>query len=224
MPRYAITNFSRGEFGPALYGRVDIPQYNAGAKELTNFIIQRYGGASFRPGFRFVGEANPTKTHRYLPFEFSVEQAYVSVLEDSKQWLLANGGYVAEDDLQIVSVTAGNPTILEVPFHDMAVGDPIYVDGVTGMLELNGRFSSVVSVPDADHIGVDIDSTAFAAFIDSTGIVRTEAPTPPPDPEPAPPPPPDPAPPPTTAGGGGGGGGSSTGPGTYDSRIGSALA
>src|SRR5437773_10533889 len=99
MPRQAITNFSRGEFAPELYGRVDIPQYNAGARELTNFIIQRYGGVSFRPGFRFVGEVDDIDwNYRYVPFQFSVDQAYVMVFGDVQVRFLADGGMVAEDN------------------------------------------------------------------------------------------------------------------------------
>jgi hypothetical protein len=218
MARQSITNFSRGEFGPELYGRVDIPQYNAGAKELTNFIIQRYGGVAFRPGFRFVGEADATDgTYRYMPFQFSVEQAYVIVYGESAMRLLAGGGFVTEEDLKIVSATQANQIVIEVPFHDMTVGQRVYIDGISGMEELNGRFAKVVAVPDADHITLDINSTNFAALTDSTGIVRTEAPTPPPDPEPAPPPPPPPPPPPTTTGGGSGGSG------TYNPGVGTQL-
>jgi hypothetical protein len=218
MPRQSITNFSRGEFGPELYGRVDIPQYNAGAKELTNFLIQRYGGASFRPGFRFVGEVDDAEgSYRYMPFQFSIEQAYVIVYGDSAMRLLAGGGFVTEDDLKIVSATLANPIVIEVPFHDMTVGDRVYLDGNSGMEELNGRFAKVTGVIDANHVALDIDSSGFAALTDSTGIVRTEAPTPPPDPEPAPPPPPSPPSPPSTTGGGTGGAG------TYNPGVGTQL-
>lgn len=201
MPRQTITNFSRGEFGPQLYGRIDVPQYSAGAKQLVNFIIQRYGGAAFRPGFRFVGEvADATKKHRYFPFVYSIEQAYVLTFEDSKMNVLANGGFVTYDNLHIESVTQGSTTILEILFHDMVVGQRVYLDGVTGMEELNGRFVTVLSVPDADHIEVDVDSTTFNAFVDSDGTTRVGAPAPPPAPEAPLPPPPAPEPAPTTGG------------------------
>jgi hypothetical protein len=215
MPRYTITNFSRGEFSPVLYGRVDIPQYSAGAKEITNFIIQRYGGVAFRPGFRFVGEVDdPAETYRYLPFVFSIDQAYVMVLGDYRLRLLASGGYVAEDDLAIVSITYGATTIIQVPFHDMVVGDRIYIDG-TNVPALNGRFAEVLSVPDASHLEIDLNTSdlgCFGTFTTSTGITRTGAPTPPPAPDPPPAvPPPDPDPPTTTSPNYGSGGDTGTG-------------
>lgn len=201
MPRQTVTNFSRGEFGPQLYGRVDVPQYSAGAKQIINWIIQRYGGIAFRPGFRFVGEVrDPTKTHRYVPFVYSIEQAYVLVLEDSRMNVLANGGFVTYDNLKIISITPGATTILEIPFHDMPVGGRIYIDGVVGATGLNGRFATILSVPDANHIEVDINSTTFAAFYSSDGITRTGPPVAPPAPEAPPPAPPAPEAPPSTGG------------------------
>jgi hypothetical protein len=215
MPRHAITNFSRGEFGPALYGRVDIPQYSAGAKQVRNFIIQRYGGAEFRPGFRFVGEVDDAeKIHRYIPFIYSIDQAYVLALEDEEMRVLANGGFVTEDNLKIISVQTGPTTVLEVPYHDMAVGDRIYIDGVSGMDELNGRFEKVIGVPDANHIEIGVSSVGFTAFIMSDGDTRLAPPVAPPPPEPPPAAPPPPSAPPTT-GGPGVPAGSAPGTGTY---------
>lgn len=220
MPRHTITNFSRGEFGPELYGRVDIPQYSAGAKELTNFHIERYGGARFRPGFRFAGEVDDaTKTHRYIPFQFSIDQAYVLVLENKAMRALAAGGFVTETNLKILSVTQGATTTLEANHHNMSVGDRIYIDGVVGMVELNGQYATVTAVPDSDHVTVDIDSTGYSAFISSDGTTRTETPEPPDVPETPPPDPPAAPPPPTTTTpptGDGTGAGIGTPPATYE--------
>lgn len=197
--RETITNFSRGEFGPELYGRVDVPQYSAGARRLRNFIIQRYGGVAFRPGMRIVHEVDDvTKDYRLLPFSYSIDQTYVLLLGDSKMRVLANGGAVLEEDLKILGATLANPCVLNIPFHALSVGDRVYIDGLTGMPQLNGREAKVTAVPDASNVAININSSAFAALTDSTGITRSAAPAAPPTPE-APPaaPPPPPAPPPT---------------------------
>lgn len=201
-----MTNFSKGEFAPLLYARVDVPQYQAGAKVVENFIIQRYGGLSFRPGFRFAGEVdNFDHNYRMIPFAADQNQGFIQLLGDLQMRVMARGGFVLEEDLKIISVTTGATTILEIPFHDYNVGDRLYLDGNTGM-PLDGRFVTVLSVPDADHVEVDLDSTGFAALTASTGIVRVGAPTPPPpDPTPLPDPTPPPPPPPTGGGGGSGG-------------------
>jgi hypothetical protein len=213
MPRYTITNFSRGVFAPELYGRVDVPQYTAGAKEITNFLIQRYGGLAFRPGFRFVGEVDDaTKTYRYIPFQFSMLQAYVQVFGDQQMRLLADGGFVTEDDLKITAITKEAHAKITAAHHAMSIGDRIYVDGVSGMTEINGKFGKVLGVPSGSQITTDIDTTNFSTFTSSTGIVRSADPAPPtpitpPAPPPAPPPPPttttpNPPPPPTSTGSG----------------------
>lgn len=196
MGRYTVTNFSRGEFAPELYGRVDVPQYTAGARELTNFMIQRYGGVAFRPGFRFVGEVDDkTKTYRYIPFQFSIDQAYVEVFGDQSMRLLAQGGFVAEDDLKITAITKAASAKITAAFHGMAVGDRIYIDGVSGMTEINGRFGKVTAINSSSQFTTDIDTTNFGTFTSSTGLVRSSTPAPPtpitpPSPPPAPPPPP----------------------------------
>jgi hypothetical protein len=204
MPaKLAITNFSRGEFGPQLYGRVDLPQYNAGAKELTNFIVQRYGGVRFRDGFRHVAPVfgDITKPVKLIPFQYSIDQAYVVVMRDSIMNVAARGGMVLEEDLKIQSVTYGATTTLAIPFHGYAVGDILFLNGNTGPEEMNNRFVTVTAVPTAGTVTVALNSTGFDALTDSTGIVRGAPPTPPPTPEPPPPaPPPAPPPPPVGTG------------------------
>ena len=226
MPRLTITNMSKGEFGPELYGRVDVPEYNAGVKAGLNFLIQRYGGMSFRPGFRFAGEVdNAAGIYKLTAFQYSIDQAYIQLHGDSQTRFLAEGGFVVEDDLAIEDVTYGATTIVHVPFHNYVVGERVWIDG-TNVLELNNRFARVLSIPDADHVELDINSTGFPALMSSTGIVRTSNPAPPPTPEPPPPaPPPAPSPPATTDTGGDDLGGSTVGgPGTWNQRqIGGVL-
>lgn len=220
MPRLAITNFSKGEFGPELYGRVDIPQYSSGVKEGLNFLIQRYGGAAFRPGFRFAGEVDDKDTaYRLSAFQYSIDQAYILLHGDEQTRFFAEGGFVVEVDLRIMAATKAAQAVLEITNHEYLVGERLWIDGITGMVELNNRFVTVVAVPDADHITIDVDSTGFTTFVDSSGFIRDDPSppptTPPPEaPPPAPPAEPDPvitAPPGVDFDGGGGG----SGPGSW---------
>lgn len=204
MAKLLISNFSKGEFGPQLYARTDVPQYAAGAKQLKNFVIQRYGGVRFRPGFRFAGEVDePSQSYRLLPFLFSANQAYVQLLGPNQLRVLAQGGFVVEEDIKIMGVTKETLAVMEVPFHGMSIGDRFFVDGVRGMDELNGRFARVVEVPDANHIRVDIDTSTFGTFLDSAGTLRTAPPAAPPAaPDPLPEPEQPPTTPPSTGSGG----------------------
>lgn len=194
MTALPYTNFTKGELAPELHARIDTSQYGAGAKRVRNFIIQRYGGLSFRPGFRLVLEADNTdKEIRYVPFQYNIEQSYIMVLEDQTLRLLTKGGAVLEQDLEVTAVTKAINAQVTAAFHGLAVGDRVYFSGLTGMTQLNGLSATVVSVIDANNFTIDVNTTGFGTFIASTGEVRVGAPAPPPAPEP---PPPTPAPPP----------------------------
>lgn len=203
MTLIPFTNFTKGEIAPELRSRIDTNQYGAAAKKVRNFIIQRYGGLAFRPGFRLVGEVdNVLFNNRYIPFQFNIEQAYIMALDHQGMRLLANGGFVVEDNLQITAITKAANAQVTAAFHAYAVGDRIFFNGISGMVELNGRYARVVSVIDADNFTIDIDTTNFTTFVSSTGIVRTAAPTAEPAPAPPPEPTAEPPPPETTDSGG----------------------
>lgn len=216
MTMIPFTNFTKGEIAPELQARIDTNQYASAAKKVRNFIIQRYGGLAFRPGFRLVGEVDDVSRNvRYIPFQFNIEQSYIMALDHYGMRLLAAGGFVVEDNLQITSITQATNAQLTVPFHEYVGGERIYLHGISGMVELNGRYARVVSIIDASTFTIDIDTRSFGTFTGSNGTLRSAPPLPPPpppgstEPAPAPTPPPEPAalpPPPTTTTGGGTGG------------------
>ena len=84
--------FSGGELSPSLYARVDIERYGNSVKTGKNFLVRPTGGLVNRPGFQFIGEVkDSTKRVRLIPFEFSVEAAYVIELGDLYARFYANG-------------------------------------------------------------------------------------------------------------------------------------
>lgn len=203
MPKLALPNFSKGEIAPDLYGRIDTAQYSAALKKARNFVVQKYGGVTFRSGTRMVGKIDdPTKPVRLIPFQFSISQSYVMVMGQGLMRPVALGGFVVEQNTKITAITKGFPTILTIPFHGYEVGDRIYFSGIEGTVELNGQFAVVATVPDDDTITVLIDSTAYGDFEESDGTENVAPPPAPPAPPPVPPPyvPPDP---PDVGGGGG---------------------
>lgn len=200
-------NFTKGEFDPAIQERTDLTQYAAGAKRVRNWVIQKAGGLKTRPGTLVVGEVDSLVYNiDLLPFDFGLDFSYVIAPQDGNARVLSQGGMVLEDNLEILSVVKGATTTLEVAFHEYEVGDKIYLSGIEGMEDLNLQTVTVLSVPDANHIVVDIDSRAFDDFVSSDGETRVAPPAPPPPPPPPPPVPPPPPPPPPTGGGGSGGG------------------
>ena len=90
-------SFGAGEISPFLYGRVDLAKFHVGARTMQNFFVHPHGGASNRPGTRFVGEVDDsTKRHRLIPFQFRTlpaGQTYALVFGDkTMQVVLFNGG------------------------------------------------------------------------------------------------------------------------------------
>ncbi len=202
-----FTNFTKGEISPELQARIDTDQYRAAAKKVRNFIIQKYGGLSFRPGFRFVGEVDSVDQNvRYLPFQYNMEQAYIMALGDEQMRLLTAGGFVLEENTQITAISKAVNALVTSAFHGLAIGDKVYFNGVVGMAEINNQFGTVQTVPAADTFTVNIDTSSYGTFVSSTGVVRGAPPTPPPADPPLPPAPPAPPPEPETSDGGGSGG------------------
>jgi hypothetical protein len=202
--RAALLNFSKGAISPELESRFDLPMYQAGLRRAVNVKIKRTGGVSKRMGTRFVAEALSTSA-RLIPFQFSDNQAYALEFGQAYMRPLALGGAVLEDELQVIAITKATNANLTIHYHGYSVGDQVYLTGVTGMVEINDRWLTVLSVPDVHNFTVDFNSTMAGTFTGSGGGVdRTSAATAP-DPAPTIPPPlPAPTPPPVTAGGGGG--------------------
>ena len=106
----AWSNFTAGELSGRLEGRFDLESYHAGCRELTNFTIHPHGGASRRPGFRFIAEAkHHDKTCRLLPFVWNKDQSYV--LEFGHQYMR-----VFKDQGQVYS--GATPYEISTPYDE----------------------------------------------------------------------------------------------------------
>jgi len=201
--RAALLNFSKGEISPELESRFDLPAYQAAARRARNVKIRRTGGLSKRMGTRFVIEAKDADA-RLVPFQFSDEQAYALEMGQGFMRPLALGGAVVEDGLKTTAITKAVNAQVTCAFHGYAVGELVYFEGIEGMIEINNRFGTVVTVPDANTFTVDIDSTNFSTFVSDTGTVNAGPPPPPPA-DPVVPPPLDPPPTPGVGSGSTGG-------------------
>ncbi len=92
------TNFTAGELSPRLAARVDFDKYQNGCAMLENFLIHPHGGASRRPGLRFIASVrDPGVRPRLLPFQFSTAQAYVLEFGDTSLRFYMDGGQILLD-------------------------------------------------------------------------------------------------------------------------------
>lgn len=206
MLRAGLFNFSKGELGPQLYGRVDVQAYSAAARLARNVVILKYGGLQRRMGTRLVYELtepaegwdDPKAAARLIPFEFSIEQTYVLLMTQAAMRPLALGGAVLEEELAITAITNEATAKITAAYHGYAVGDEIFLKGIAGALGafLNGRSWKVTAVVNANNFRINADTSALAAFTAATGgITRVAPPDPPPADPVVPPVYNDPAPP-----------------------------
>lgn len=90
-----LSSFTAGELSPTLHGRVDLNKYRIGAALLRNFYVDYRGGATRRPGTRFVGRCiNDDKKIRLIPFQFSNKQTYILEFSHLKMRVVMHGGFV----------------------------------------------------------------------------------------------------------------------------------
>ena len=97
-------NFTSGVLDPRLRARTDIAQYQSGLTTAQNVSIQPQGGATRRPGTKYIttldsGAANAV---RMVSFEFSVSDSYMLVFTPGRM-------YVFKDGVQITNINgSGN--------------------------------------------------------------------------------------------------------------------
>ena len=108
MPIFHTQNvLNGGEISPLLRGRVDQPRYNTGTRETLNFVPMPQGGATRRPGTRYLGTAK-SQTSRLIPFVFSETQGRILEFGDKtmRVWL---------PDGKLVS-SGSEPYVVSTPF------------------------------------------------------------------------------------------------------------
>nr|DAI74016.1 MAG TPA: stabilization protein [Caudoviricetes sp.] len=92
-------SFLGGIVSPALLSRVDLPDYQQGAMEITNFLINPQGSITTRGGFRYVA---PVKEHghkvRLIPFRFASNQTLVLVFGHFWMRIVTEGKVLLDGD------------------------------------------------------------------------------------------------------------------------------
>ena len=167
---FAISNFTAGELSPQLDGRTDLGKYYNGAKTLENFTVFPHGGATRRPGTRFVHEIrNSANKTRLIPFEFSTTDTYIMEFSDSKIRFYRDGGIITETAKNITGITKANPAVVTSSSHGFSNGDNVIISSVGGMTEVNGiTFKVANSTTNTfslqDYDGNDINSTSYTTY------------------------------------------------------------
>ncbi len=167
---YIQTNFTSGEVSPVLAARVDVTKYANACKTLENMIVIPQGGATRRGGTKFISEGKTnTKKVRLYPFEFSVTQAYILEFGDQYIRFYKDQGQIQESTKAISAATQANPCVVTANSHGYNNGEEVYISGVVGMTELNGKHYKVADKTTntfelQNMLSSDINSSGFTAY------------------------------------------------------------
>lgn len=171
-------SFNSGEWAPHLYGRVDLEKFHSGAALLRNFFVDYRGGASTRVGTKYIIRGyKDSSTIRMIPFQSSFSLGFAMEFGHRYIRFYQEGAPVLEAPIAITGATKANPCVLTAA-NSYTTGDVdwVYIEGVNGMTQLNGKFY-IVHARDATHItlydlfGNPVDSTGYGTYT-SAGTVQ----------------------------------------------------
>lgn len=149
MPTPIIqTSFHAGEWAPALNARVDLSKYHAAAATLRNFFVDYRGGASSRPGTKYIIRAYKSATAvRLISFQASFTVSYVLEFGDGYIRFITNGAAVLETAIALTAATAASPGVFTKNAHGLNTGDWIYTTLFAGgtWSTINGKYYIVAA-------------------------------------------------------------------------------
>lgn len=118
-------SFAAGVLGPGLLGRVDLAKYQVGLSRGENIFIHAHGGASNRPGTRFVAQVHtPGQRARIVPFERDEVTPYVLSFNGGKLSIIQRGQPVE---------AGGSPYRIDSPYTAAQVMEINYAQSIDDM-------------------------------------------------------------------------------------------
>jgi len=173
------TAFNAGEYSPLMEGHINLERFPDSCRLLQNMIALKQGPAVRRAGTRFVKEVrNSAHDTALIPFEFNVTQAYQIEAGDDYFRFYTDNAVITATAQNITGITKANPAVVTYSGTDTyANGDEVYITGVLGMTQVNGKFYRVANVNAGlntfeltDTDGVNINSTVYTTY-SSAGTV-----------------------------------------------------
>ncbi len=146
MTEAKFANFSKGIVSPSLWARQDTLGYQTGLRKLRNCTIMRSGGLKNRAGTLYVAPTkNPGEAVRFVDFVFSASagQSYVLVFGELYMWVVQAGVLLTDSDKTITGVTRAVQGVVTATSHGFTNGRVVYLSGIAGMTQLNGRYFKV---------------------------------------------------------------------------------
>ena len=161
-----------GEVSPPIGARVDLAKRSVAVELAENFVATFTGSMENRAGQQFVAQCKPgAGPHRIIEFEFNTEQTFVLELGDQYMRFHSLGAQILDSAnvKTITAATTASPVLITSPAHGLSNGDEIYISGVAGMTELNGRNLLVANVAvntfELTNLnGINVDGTGYTAY------------------------------------------------------------
>ena len=166
-------SYAGGELTPELHARLDLAKHQTGLRTCRNFEVLPHGPVQNRAGFKYVIETkDSTKESILLPFIFSSSQNYALEFGHQYMRIHTQGGTLLNTAQNITDISQDNPGVLTYDGADPANGTWMYLSGIGGMTQLNGRYVKVANVNTGAntfeltdiHGGGGIDTTNFGLY------------------------------------------------------------
>ncbi len=163
-------SFAAGEISPELFGRIDLTKFQTGLKTCRNFQVLPHGPVVNSPGWDYILETkNSAKKSVLIPFIYNTSQAYQLEFGDQYIRFHTQAGTVLEAASAITGITQANPGVVTQIAHGYVNGQCIFLTGIGGMTQLNGRFVIVAGAAANTYQltyfdGANINTTAYGAY------------------------------------------------------------
>jgi len=165
-----VFTFKAGVLSRKLLGRAELDLYRNSLLVGENFITHVHGPAEFRGGFEYITPTRDNQIACLIPFIFNDNEAYILSLTENKIRFFTVDGVITETAKTITGITQANPGVITSNGHSFDDGDEVYISGVVGMTELNGKFflvdnsaANTFTLTDID--GNAIDTSAYTAYV-----------------------------------------------------------
>lgn len=160
-------SFIAGEVSPRLQFRSDSSLYTSGLSTCLNMLPQVHGGLTRRTGSIFAAPCAVSSGNvALIPFSFSKDesQSYILEFTNGKVRFFKDNEQVRETANTITNITRANPAVVTSAAHGYSNGDEVYISGVVGMTEVNGRWFTVAGVTTNTFQLSGLNSSTYTAY------------------------------------------------------------
>ena len=154
-----VRNYPKGNDNNALKSEADVLQSGGSAVTFTS------AGTTTYPNFALTGSGSSLAKTTHNGQACGIADVAGNIYK------INPGMTCIATSKNITAATQANPVALTVTAHGRTTGDPVQIDSVVGMTQLNGKMYTV-TVVDANTLTLDaVDGTAFTAYTSGGTVI-----------------------------------------------------